>query len=125
MTVNDGVLTASDSFLVTVNPVNDPPVVTLLSGNANYTENALPIILHAGATVTDIDSPDFDGGTLTVDFASNGQPEDRLAIRNQGTGAGQIGVGGAIVTYEGVNIGTFTGGASGSSPTPSSVSSQA
>jgi len=116
VTVNDGVLTASDSFLVTANAVNDPPVVTLLSGSANYTENALPIILHASATVIDIDSPDFAGGTLTVDFASNGQPEDRLAIRNQGIGAGQIGVGGAIVTYEGVSIGTFAGGNSGSSP---------
>jgi hypothetical protein len=116
VSVSDGVLTTSDSFLVTVNPVNDPPFVTLLSANANYTENALPIILHAGATVTDIDSLDFDGGALIVDFASNGQPEDRLAILNQGTGVGQIGVSGANVTYEGVNIGTFTGGDSGSSP---------
>src|SRR5207249_390473 len=36
---------------------------------------------------------------------------DRLEIRNQGTGAGQIGVSGSNVTFGGVAIGSFTGGA--------------
>src|SRR5205823_3867521 len=35
---------------------------------------------------------------------------DRLAIRNQGTGAGQIGASGTDVTYAGVVIGSFSGG---------------
>ncbi|MEQ1847970.1 MAG: hypothetical protein ABL983_20610, partial [Nitrospira sp.] len=52
--------------------------------------------------------------TLTVSIPSGGDgAEDVLAIRNQGTGAGQIGVSGANVTYQGVTIGTFTGGSSG------------
>src|SRR5207244_7274527 len=33
-----------------------------------------------------------------------------LAIQNQGTGPGQIGVSGANVNFGGVTIGTFTGG---------------
>ena len=37
-----------------------------------------------------------------------------LGIRNQGTGAGQIGVSGSNVTYGGTTIGTFTGGSGGS-----------
>ena len=37
-----------------------------------------------------------------------------LAIRNQGVGAGQIGVSGANVTYAGTTIGTWTGGTGGS-----------
>ena len=56
------------------------------------------------------DSPDLDTGTLTVDYSAGGQPEDRLEIRNEGTGAGQIGVSGANVTFGGTTIGTFTGG---------------
>ena len=40
--------------------------------------------------------------------------EDVLAIRNQGTNAGQIGVSGSDVTFGGVVIGSFTGGSSGS-----------
>ena len=62
--------------------------------------------------VADIDSANFDTGALTVSIPSGGEPaEDVLSIRNQGTGAGQIGVSGSNVTYGGVTIGTYTGGA--------------
>ena len=48
-------------------------------------------------------------------FVSGGDSaEDVLAIRNQGTGAGQIGVSGANVTYAGTTIGTWAGGSGGS-----------
>src|SRR5882672_9137914 len=97
ITVNDGLLSTNRSFLLTISPVNDAPVVALPAGVANYTENTAPVLLDAAATVIDIDSANFDGGALTVDFSSNGAPEDRLAIRHQGTGSGQIGVSGATV----------------------------
>ena len=45
-----------------------------------------------------------------MDYTSGGSADDRLIIRNQGTGAGQIGVSGSNVTYGGTTIGTFTGG---------------
>ena len=45
-----------------------------------------------------------------VEFAAGGSDADRLAIRNRGTGAGQIGVNGTSVTFAGVTIGTFSGG---------------
>ncbi len=92
------------------------PVITLGGGDVNYTENAPATIIDATATVTYADSGDFDTGTLTVDFSANGTPNDRLAIRNQGTGSGQIGVSGSNVTYEGTTIGTFTGGTDDSTP---------
>ncbi len=73
------------------------------------------MIESGNAVVADVDSTNFDTGTLTVSFtAGSDSAEDVLAIRNQGTGAGQIGVSGANVTYQGVTIGTFTGGSSGS-----------
>jgi len=94
--------------------VNDPPAIGGL-GTLNYPENDPATVIAGGATVTDPDSADFDTGTLTVGFTANGTAADQLAIRNQGTGAGQIGVSGANVTYGGVTIGTFAGGANGAS----------
>ena len=55
--------------------------------------------LTPAATVSDSDSANFDAGTLTVDFTAGGTANDRLAIRNQGTGTGEIGVSGTDVTY--------------------------
>lgn len=52
----------------------------------------------------------MDGGKLTVSVVSGGASTDRLAIRNEGTGAGQVGVSGSDVTYNGVVVGSFEGG---------------
>ncbi len=92
------------------------PIVGLPSGAVTYVENAAPLILDAAATVTDGNSADFNAGSLTVSFSGTSLAEDRLAIRNQGVAAGQIGVSGANVTFGGTVIGTFTGGTNGSTP---------
>lgn len=89
---------------------NQPPVVTLNGGDVSYTENDAATVLASAATVTDATSPNFDTGKLTVAFGANGTTDDRLAIRNQGTDSGQIGVSGSNVTFGGTTIGTFTGG---------------
>ncbi len=103
---------------MTVNPVNDAPTITNLGGDTlNYDEGDGAVIIDqsADALVTDIDSADFDTGTLTVSLQSGGvNAEDVLAIANQGTGSGQIGISGSDVSYEGTVIGTFVGGTGGS-----------
>ncbi|MBF0213173.1 MAG: DUF4347 domain-containing protein, partial [Magnetococcales bacterium] len=90
------------------------PVIANLSGDAlSYSEGSGAVVIDQGGnvTVTDADSTDFNGGTLTVAITANRDAsEDLLSIRNQGTGAGQIGVAGANVTYGGTIIGTFAGG---------------
>ncbi|AFY57514.1 Ca2+-binding protein, RTX toxin [Rivularia sp. PCC 7116] len=88
---------------------NQNPVITTTNNTLNYTENALQII-DAEATITDIDSPNFNDGTLTVRFTSGNTENDRLSIRNQGTEATQINVDNTIVKYSDVEIGTFSGG---------------
>ncbi|HLL90813.1 MAG TPA: putative Ig domain-containing protein, partial [Tepidisphaeraceae bacterium] len=117
-TVTDGSAnsnTATQNIAVTA--VNDAPIIgSVNGGTGNYTEGNAPQTLDSNGTVTDIDSADFDGGTFTIDITANGSTDDRLAIRNQGTGAGQIGVSGANVTYGGIVIGTWTGGTNGSTP---------
>jgi RTX calcium-binding nonapeptide repeat (4 copies) len=93
-------------------PVNQNPIVNLLAGsspNVLYTENDAPVLI-SNATVKDDDSANFDTGTLTVRFSSGGSPDDRLNIRNQGTGANQINLDGRIIKYGSAQIGTFSGG---------------
>ncbi|MBP7111441.1 MAG: DUF4347 domain-containing protein, partial [Nitrosomonas sp.] len=128
-----GALTATGSTTVTITEVNDAPTITNLSGDSlSYNEGAGAVVIEQGANalVADIDSSNFDTGTLTVSIPSGGDSaEDVLSIRNQGTGAGQIGVSGSSVTYGGVTIGTFIGGSTGtnlvitlnSSATPTAV----
>jgi len=106
---------------VTPESDNTAPVLDLNGGAGGtsatlaYTENAVSAIAPL-ATVADGDSPNFDTGTLTISFTANGAAEDRLTIISTGTGAGQISVAGAAVSYQGTQIGTFTGGTNGSTP---------
>jgi VCBS repeat-containing protein len=107
---------------ITVNAVNDAPVVASLGGDAlAYQEGDGALVIEQGgnAAVTDIDSADFDTGVLTMTITAGGQPaEDVLSVRNQGVGAGQIGFVAGSVTYQGVTIGTAAGGSAG---TPLSI----
>lgn len=89
---------------------NSNPVVTLPTGTGTYLENGPPLPIDSKGIVTDADSPNFNGGVLTVSITANGTVDDRLEITNQGTAPGQIGLSGSNVTFGGTVIGTFTGG---------------
>ncbi|MEN2388563.1 Ig-like domain-containing protein, partial [Comamonas sp. A7-5] len=109
-----GAVTDTFDIMVTANA---PPVIANLHGDSViYVENGPYVLLDtsSNAVVTDSDSANFDGGQLSVAISSGGQSlEDVLGIRNQGTGAGEIGVSGVNVTYGGVVIGSYTGGSGG------------
>jgi uncharacterized delta-60 repeat protein/CSLREA domain-containing protein len=112
-------------FNIALRNVNDAPVLGFASGDSVFPENAGAVVLAPNATVTDQDSVNFDGGVFSVSITANGQAEDRLGIRNQGTSAGQIGVLGATVSFGGVVIGTFTGGGDGTTPLVISLNANA
>ena len=107
------------TVVLTVNPINDAPVVGLPGGPLNFSEGDGPSVIDAAATLSDVDSPDFDGGTLTVEFTANATANDRLAIDSNG-GPGNISVNGSNVRYNfgsgPVTIGTFSGGTDGFTP---------
>ncbi len=109
---SDGVNTDTQNLRVTVTDVIEPgpPVLTGLAPSVTFSENAVnagPQLLDLDVTFTDSDG-DFAGGTLSL---SGVLAEDRIAVRNQGTGTGQIGLSGtSSVTYGGVVIGLVTGG---------------
>src|SRR4029077_20700370 len=93
-----GPLTDFVAQTVHVAAVNDAPLVTA-GGTLNYTENQAATAIAPAGTVSDVDSANFNGGSLMAAFTANGAAEDQLSIQNQGTGAGQIGVSGANVTF--------------------------
>lgn len=76
---------------------------------AENTVNATPQLLDSDVVFTDAEG-DFNGGFLTL---SGLRAEDRASVRNEGAGAGQIGLSGANVTFGGVTIGTLAGGVGG------------
>ncbi|PIZ03779.1 MAG: hypothetical protein COY58_07590 [Gammaproteobacteria bacterium CG_4_10_14_0_8_um_filter_38_16] len=104
-------LSANGSFQVVIAGVNDPPTLIGFITLASYAENTVSSaaqVLDSSVVLTDPDSSDFNGGNVTIAYASGGGAEDQLSIQNQGTGIGQIGVSGSTVSYEGNNIGTIS-----------------
>ncbi|MET6998235.1 gliding motility-associated C-terminal domain-containing protein [Chitinophaga defluvii] len=85
-----------------------PTIVNLNGDMVSYLEQAFPNILDVGgnAVVSDGDSPDFDGGNITVSFLTGYTVGDVLSVQNIGT----ISVTGSTLNYNGAAIGTITGG---------------
>ncbi|GAA0650737.1 beta strand repeat-containing protein [Brevundimonas lenta] len=110
-----GISNATTLNFTTVNP-NTAPTFTSFNGDAQAFTEGTPVRIEVAgnANVADAEQANFNGGTLTVTIAANGvAAQDVLSIANIGTGAGQISVSGAAVSYQGVQIGTFTGGTAG------------
>jgi VCBS repeat-containing protein len=111
-------LFAEDATAVTL-PL--APLIEAFGPAVTFSEadlNAGARVLDASVALSDADSADFAGGRLTLqritaegDFAQYGAAtvadQDLLGVRNVGTGAGQIGVSGATVSFGGVTIGTI------------------
>ena len=99
----------------TITAVNDAPTSTNLNGDtATWTEGNTTVFLDVGtnATIADVDSADFDGGSLTVHIGTGAVPaEDQLGIDTSGT----VTVAAGVVSVGGLAIGTLTsaGGAGG------------
>ncbi len=80
---------------------SNPPVVTLPSGTLNLTRRSPVTALDASAIVTDADSPNFNGGHLTVSLIEGSNPNDRLRILK----TGGIKVSGSDILFNGRKIG--------------------
>jgi gliding motility-associated-like protein len=71
ITVSDNILSAQQTFIITVNNVNDAPVINSANTTFNTNEDA-PIILSTNnLNISDIDNPDLTGFTLIVNNGSN------------------------------------------------------
>ncbi|MBV5302781.1 MAG: VCBS domain-containing protein, partial [Chlorobium sp.] len=99
--------TDDQTVTITITGTNDAPTLTALDASA-YTENADPTLIDSAVVLGDVDSPNMDGGSLTVSITNNGVATDQLSILNQGSAEGQIGVSESTVSYGGAAIGTIT-----------------
>jgi Domain of unknown function (DUF4347) len=106
---NNHALAIDDLSVQVITPTSIAPTISFSGVTLSYSENATPGFIGSGATVTD-DFTDFDAGTLTVSIVGGSTAGDRISIKNQGNGAGQIGLDGRVINFEGKRIGTFKGG---------------
>lgn len=117
LTDGDGGTSGIASKLINVVKRNRSPVLTGTSTIPTYHLGMNPVIIEPSGLVSDPDSPNFNGGTLTVKITANGTAFDRLTVRNQGSNVGQIAVsGGTNILYGGILIGTIAGGNGSGSP---------
>src|SRR5262249_32801826 len=71
---------------VAITTINDAPTVDLngagtgTSTALTYTENAAPTAIAGLASISDVDSLDFSGGSLRISFTSNKTTSDQLSI---------------------------------------------
>src|SRR5262249_48889249 len=107
----DGVGALSVKSTLTVK-INAAPVIAGLGSAVTYVAGGAPIVLASAATVTDTEG-NYANSVLTV-TDTNADGSDLLAIKNVGTAAGQVSVSGSTVSYGGVAVGTFSGGAGAS-----------
>jgi len=91
-------------------PTNDGPSIDLPETSMSYAAGGPPVAIAAHASITDPDSSNFNGGSLTINLITNGLPQDQLLIRNIGTGSGQVGISSNVVSFEGDAVGTWSGG---------------
>ena len=103
-------ISGPQSFRIAINPVNDPPAITFHGPNTPYRPGSLPDVIDVNAEVTDIDSPDFDGGALTVEITTNQDPQDSVGIAHVGSGGSEVNLFGNVVYCGGQAIGQVASG---------------
>ena len=115
-TMSDG-FGGTDTATVTLNVdgFGEAPEITVDDAASYYGIGDDPVGIDPAADLVPIGVPFLDGALATFEVTSGGVSTDVLSVRNEGTGAGQIGVSGSDITYEGTVIGSFTGG-SGATP---------
>jgi hypothetical protein len=106
----DPLYAALPPILVQTTTLDNEPILTLPDGEMIYGVGLPAMGIDGRATIADTNTANYNAGTLAVTLTANGTSADRLEIRNTGTGAGQIGVTGANVSYGGTTIGSFSGG---------------
>jgi hypothetical protein len=103
---NLGAATNVASKSVKVVQVPDPPVIGSFGGPVTFAEDSAAVGVAVSATVTDVDSVDFEYGRLSAQLSAHAESTDRLSIRT----IGSVSTSGNEVIIGGDVIGTITGG---------------
>ncbi|MCY2977030.1 MAG: DNRLRE domain-containing protein, partial [Planctomycetota bacterium] len=106
----DGGVSGSLTRDLSIVATNDGPRVNSLESSISYAAGGPSVAIALQASVTDPDSSNFGGGSLTISLATNGLPQDQLLMRSTGVGNGQVGISGNTVLFGGTAVGTWAGG---------------
>ena len=104
-------LTDTTDILLSIQAVNDPPVITLSGSTSVYTENASAIMIDDSSTIQDIDSMNFNSGYLYGVISENANSLDCLSIAE----VAGIAVDDLTITYNGTSIGVLSDNAGSAS----------
>jgi hypothetical protein len=88
-------------------PASFPPFLEILpatNATVDASDNTY-VLAVTTSTATDVDA-NYNTGTLVIQTTSNPNAGDTFQIKNIGTGAGEVGVSGTAVSYEGVTVAT-------------------
>ncbi|MDB5335528.1 MAG: hypothetical protein JWN70_1147 [Planctomycetaceae bacterium] len=108
-----GTLTDTDTVAIQVQPAPVAPVLTVPAAVTGPAKGK-PVIIGAGATLSDPDSPNYSGGKLTIQITSVGTSNDKLTLTKLGTKTGQVNLSGTKVRLGKTVIGSLSGGTNGS-----------
>jgi hypothetical protein len=91
---------AVQTFTITINAVNDAPVVTTTGGNTAFVPPGPAVVIDGGVTVSDVDSPNLAGATMSI--TGNFQTtEDVLAFANTANITGVYSAATGVLTLTG------------------------
>ncbi|MEM7425832.1 MAG: tandem-95 repeat protein, partial [Pseudomonadota bacterium] len=109
--VSDGTTTTPTTATWTVTGVNDAPVLTDVNPTPaaflENTVNAGAVAIDTDVTLTDVDSVNFEGGNLTVEYAAGGSAEDSISLLVSATPNTGVEVSGTTVSFNNTAIGTI------------------
>ena len=108
--VNGSGLSGSATRAVSVIPQDQAPQIASFDTPVLYGVSSPAVILDSDVVISDVDSVNFDGGTLTIQILTNPQSNDRLEIQSQAPGGAGIRVSGTSILFGNVVIGSFSGG---------------
>ncbi|HEX8512087.1 MAG TPA: Ig-like domain-containing protein, partial [Allosphingosinicella sp.] len=83
-------------------------IATLSDVPASYTENGTAAQVAPEVNVTDADSPNFGGGSLSVAITAGGSAGDQLSLAQSGTPGTGVEISGSSVSFNGVAVGTVS-----------------
>lgn len=107
--------TSTATVTVNIDGFGAAPALQSSSGATYYGVGDDAVSIDGQFNLAPVGVAFFDGAVATVELTSGQIASDALSIRDEGNGAGQVGVSGTHVSYDGVVVATFTAG-SGTSP---------
>lgn len=108
-----GTLTDTDTVAIQVQPMPVAPVLSVPSSITGPAKAKL-VIIGAGASLADPDSPNYSGGKLTIQLTAGGPPTDKLTLTKVGTKTGQVNLSGTKLRLGKTVVGSISGGTGGS-----------